>query len=92
MLVLKALRAIVELQVALRPRAIFKALAPISEALELARVKKAQSLELRVATSLARLMGRQGRMDKALALPEAVLEHFTEGADLPDQRAARALM
>jgi predicted ATPase len=88
----EVLRAIGELQLKVRPRAIAAAMAPIQEALALARARKALSLELRAATSLARLLVRQGKADEALALLVPVLEQFTEGADMPDQREARALI
>ena len=88
----EALRAVGELQLATRPRAIAAAMVPIWEALELSRARKALSLELRAATSLSRLLNRQGKVDEALALLQPVLERFTEGADLRDQREARELI
>ena len=87
----EALRAMGELQLAARPRAIAAAMVPIWEALELARSRKALSLELRAATSLARLHQRQGKTAEALALLEPVLDRFTEGFELPDLREARVL-
>lgn len=88
----EVLRALGELQLKIRPRDTAAAMAPIQEALELARARKARSLELRAATSLARLLARQGKADEALALLVPVLEQFTEGANLTDQREARALI
>ncbi|ROH93292.1 hypothetical protein ED208_01855 [Stagnimonas aquatica] len=88
----EVLRALGELQLKARPRAIAAVIAPIQEALALARARKALSMELRAATSLARLLGRQGKAGEALALLTPVLERFTEGGDLPDQCEARALI
>lgn len=88
----EVLRTLGEVQWKARPRAVSAAAAPIREALALAHARKALSLELRAAASLARLLGRQGKADEGLALLSPVLERFTEGDDLPDLREARALM
>ena len=88
----EALRAIGELRLELKPRTLAAAMAPIHEALSLARARKALSLELRAATSLARLQQHQGRATEALALLQPVLARFTEGLELPDQREARTLI
>lgn len=88
----EALRALGELRRAARPRAIATAIVPVWEALELARTRGALSLELRAATSLARMLAAQGKVEQALAQLEPVLARFTEGADLPDQCEARALI
>lgn len=88
----EVLRTLGELQWKAKPRAVSAAATPIREALAIARARKALSLELRAAASLARLLARQGKADEALALLGPVLERFTEGGDLPDLREARALM
>jgi DNA-binding winged helix-turn-helix (wHTH) protein/tetratricopeptide (TPR) repeat protein len=88
----EALRTIGELKLKLQPRAIAAASALIEEAVSVARSRKSLSMELRAATSLARLRQRQGRTDEALALIESVLGRFTEGFDFADQRDARALI
>ena len=54
-------------------------------AVEIARGMGAPSLELRAATSLARLTRRRGPL-------AALIQTFTEGADTPDHQAARALL
>jgi tetratricopeptide (TPR) repeat protein len=61
-------------------------------AIEIASSQEARSLELRAATSLARLWQRQGKKDDARALLAPVYEWFTEGFDTPDLRDARALL
>ena len=52
--------------------------------LQIARNQKAKSLELRVATSLARLWRDQGKRTEARALLAPVYGWFTEGFDTPD--------
>ena len=88
----EALRTIGELRLIAKPRAYAAAAVPIREALELARSRKALSMELRAATSLARLQCAQGKSDEALQLLEPVLARFTEGETLPDLREASALI
>ena len=60
--------------------------------LDIARQRDAHSLELRAATSLARLWQRQGRRDEARSLLQAAHEWFSEGFDTPDLKDARALL
>ena len=60
--------------------------------LQLAHDQKAKSLELRSATSLARLWRDQGKHTEALALLTPVYGWFTEGFDTPDLREAKALL
>jgi predicted ATPase len=49
-------------------------------------------LELRAATSLARLLHDQGGSADAVALLQPVYERFTEGFDAADLKAAKALL
>lgn len=58
----------------------------------LARAQKARGLELRVATSLARLLGEDGRRTQALEVLTPITSSFDEGLALPDLLAARALL
>jgi len=60
--------------------------------IRIARQQQASSLELRAATSLARLWGDQGRRVKARDLLAPVYGWFTEGFDSPDLKDARALL
>ena len=61
-------------------------------ALDLARQQHAKSLELRTATSLARLWQHQGKYMDAHSLLLSVYDWFTEGFDTPDLQAAKALL
>jgi tetratricopeptide (TPR) repeat protein len=61
-------------------------------ALEIARRQEAKSLELRAATSLARLWQHQGKRDAACALLAPVYGWFTEGFDTRDLKDAKALL
>jgi predicted ATPase len=62
------------------------------QALDSARRQGALSLELRAATSLARLMRDQGRSADATALLQPIYDRFTEGFDTADLKAAKALL
>jgi tetratricopeptide (TPR) repeat protein len=62
------------------------------EAIGLARGREEKSLELRAATSLARLLDRQGRREEAHATLIGVYGWFTEGFDTADLKAAKALL
>ena len=61
-------------------------------ALDLARRRNSKSLELRAATSLARLLGEQGKKDDARTLLGEVYGWVTEGAGTRDLRMARELL
>ncbi|HYZ23180.1 MAG TPA: hypothetical protein VE690_13590, partial [Rhodopila sp.] len=62
------------------------------QALDWARRQGALSLELRAATSLARLLRDQGRSADAGALLQPVYDRFTEGFNTADLKAAKALL
>ncbi len=61
-------------------------------ALELARQQQAKSLELRAATSLARLWQSQGKSQEARDLLAPVYHWFTEGFDTADLKDAKTLL
>ena len=60
--------------------------------LSIARKQRAKSLELRAAISLARLWQGQGRLFEARSLLQRVYDWFTEGLDIADLQAAKALL
>jgi hypothetical protein len=62
------------------------------QALDWARQQGALSWELRAATSLARLLRKQGHTADAKALLQPVYDRFTEGFDTADLNAARVLL
>ena len=64
----------------------------LRRALQLAREQKAKYVELRAATTLARLLRDQGRRDEARALLSPVYDWFTEGFDTQDLKDAKALL
>lgn len=64
----------------------------IQHGLELAQRERARSLELRAASSLARLAERCGEGRKGLDVLIPIYEWFTEGFDTPDLQEARALL
>jgi predicted ATPase len=68
------------------------AAAAYREAIKIAQAQQARSLELRAATSLARLWRDEGRHDEALSLLAPVHDWFTEGFDTPDLKEAKALL
>jgi predicted ATPase len=61
-------------------------------AINVAQGQGARSLELRSATSLARLWHAQGRVETARELLAPIYAWFTEGFDTPDLKDARALL
>ncbi len=62
------------------------------EAIAVARRQQAKSLELRAATSLARLWQGQHKHAEARELLEPVYDWFTEGFDTPDLIEAKELL
>ena len=62
------------------------------QALSVARSQQAKSLELRAATSLARLWQSQGKRDEARELLGEVYGWFTEGFDTADLKDAKVLL
>jgi len=62
------------------------------QALAIAREQGVLSLELRTATSLARLRERQGRGEEGRALLSSVYGRFSEGFDTADLVTARAMI
>ena len=66
--------------------------ASFHQALDIARHQQAKSLELRAATSLARLWQSQDKRQDATDLLAPVYEWFTEGFDTADLKDAKALL
>jgi predicted ATPase len=66
--------------------------ASFHHALDIARTQQAKSLELRAATSLARLWQQQGKRQEAYDLLAPVYGWFTEGFDTADLKDAKALL
>jgi predicted ATPase len=64
----------------------------LRDALSVARAQEAHLLELRAATSLARLWGDQGRRGEARELLAPVYGWFTEGFDTADLTDAKQLL
>jgi predicted ATPase/DNA-binding SARP family transcriptional activator len=61
-------------------------------AIEIARAQQARALELRAATSLARLWRASARADDARRLLDEVYAWFSEGFETPDLQAAQQLL
>jgi predicted ATPase len=62
------------------------------QAMTIAQNQQAKSLELRAATSLARLWQQQGKHQEAHDLLAPVYGWFTEGFDTADLKDAKALL
>jgi adenylate cyclase len=62
------------------------------KALEISHSQQAKSLELRAATSLARLWRQQGKRHEARNMLAEIYGWFTEGFTTPDLRVAKALL
>jgi predicted ATPase len=68
------------------------AIACFQKAVEIARKQKAMSLELRAATSLARIYQTQGRREQGRDILAKIYRKFTEGFDTLDLLQANALL
>ena len=66
--------------------------ASLQQAIHIAQAQQAKSLELRAATSLARLWGERGGRAEAHELLAPVYGWFTEGFDTADLKEAKALL
>ncbi len=69
-----------------------RAAACYQEARDVARRQRAKSMELRAATSLAKIRTEEGQRDEARDFLATVYDWFTEGFDTPDLRDAKALL
>ena len=69
-----------------------EAQACFERAIEIARVQKAKSWELRATVSLARLLRAADRRDEARVMLADIYKWFTEGFDTADLRDAKALL
>jgi predicted ATPase len=74
------------------PNAPSEAEACFNLALDIARKQSARSLELRAATSLARLWQEQRKLQEARDLLAPIYDWFTEGFDTADLKEAKALL
>ena len=81
-----------ELRRRIAPQAFDDAARCFQRAIDLARRRELRSLELRAATSLARLRRDQGRREDARRALADVYGWFTEGFDTQDLRAAKVLL
>jgi class 3 adenylate cyclase/tetratricopeptide (TPR) repeat protein len=81
-----------ELRRRIAPRAPDDAARCFQRAIDFARRRELKSLELRAATSLARLWRDQGRREDARRALADVYGWFTEGFDTQDLRAAKVLL
>jgi class 3 adenylate cyclase/tetratricopeptide (TPR) repeat protein len=71
---------------------ISEAVHQFENALSIARLQEAKSLELRATTSLARLWGEQSRRQEARAVLAPVYDWFTEGFGTPDLIDAKEVL
>jgi hypothetical protein len=62
------------------------------QSLELSRRQGARAWELRAAVDLAKLLAPRGQTESARALLHPVFEHFPEGSDTTDLKAAERLL
>ena len=62
------------------------------KAIEISRRQQAKSLELRAATSLARLWQQQDKREDARQMLAEIYDWFTEGFDTKDLQEAKALL
>jgi predicted ATPase len=69
-----------------------EAAAWLQQAIDTAQGQEAKSLELRAATSLARLCRDQGNRAQARDLLTPIYGWFTEGVDTADLKDAKALL
>jgi predicted ATPase len=74
------------------PQAEAEAEACFHKAVEIARKQQAKLLELRAATSLARLWQHQGKKEEARQMLAEIYSWFTEGFDTADLQEAKALL
>ena len=81
-----------ELLLASEERDESQAEASFRKAIGVARAQQAKSWELRAATSLTRLLRRQGRPEEARDLLAPVYDWFTEGFETLDLKEAKALL
>jgi predicted ATPase len=69
-----------------------QAMSTLEHALSVARAQQAKSWELRVATTLARLLVRRGNAGQAVEVLAPVYNWFTEGLNTKDLRDAAQLL
>jgi len=62
------------------------------EAIEIARMQEAKTLELRATTSLSSLLSKQGRRDEARKILVEIYRWFTEGFQTQDYKSASSLL
>jgi predicted ATPase len=74
------------------PRKVHQAGRSFREAIAIAREQAARLYELRATTSLARLLGKQGKRDGARTMLAEIYNWFTEGFDTADLKDAKALL